>query len=208
MLCARKTNSGNDSANSARTSSRVQSWRTALAWSRSMASPEAMKDMARLPHLDVLPEAEAAGDLRLGGARRLVDPGGARVALAVDHHVVELHAVRTFEIARRLRRLVEPFQAHRGRREILIPAVLDDVIALGDYLTLERCLHAPPMAALTLSGVKGTERSRTPVASNTALEIADGTTAADGSPAPQGAAFGWLISSTTISGMSGKVRIG
>ena len=48
--------------------------------------------------------------------------------------------------------------------------------------------HAPErIAAFTLSGVYGTERSRTPVASNTAFEIADGTTAAAGSPAPHGA---------------------
>jgi len=33
---------------------------------------------------------------------------------------------------------------------------------------------APFIAALTLSGVKGTERSRTPTASNTALEIGPG----------------------------------
>jgi hypothetical protein len=33
-----------------------------------------------------------------------------------------------------------------------------------------------------LSGVKRTERNRTPTASNTAFEIALGTTAADGSP--------------------------
>ena len=42
------------------------------------------------------------------------------------------------------------------------------------------------MAANTLGGVKGTERSRTPIALNTALLIAPGTIAAVGSPAPQG----------------------
>src|SRR5262249_56992504 len=68
--------------------------------------------------------------------------------------------------------------------------------------------QAPPMAALTLAGVYGIERNRTPVALNTAFEIAEGTTEAEGSPAPQGGAFGWLISSTVISGMSGHVRIG
>src|SRR5207237_7037015 len=98
-------------------------------------------------------------------------------------------------------RLVHAVPRIRGRRELVVPAVLDDVVALGDHVAVERCLHAPPMAALTLSGVKGTERSRTPVASNTALEIADGTTAADGSPAPQGAAFGWLIRSPTVTGL-------
>jgi hypothetical protein len=46
-----------------------------------------------------------------------------------------------------------------------------------------------PIAALTLAGVKGTDLSRTPVASKTALLIAAGTTAAEGSPEPQG---GWF----------------
>ena len=64
------------------------------------------------------------------------------------------------------------------------------------------------MAAFTLSGVYGTERSRTPMASNTALEIADGTTAAAGSPAPHGRSAGRSIRSMTISGTSGNVRIG
>ena len=43
--------------------------------------------------------------------------------------------------------------------------------------------QAARSAASTFGGVNGTERSRTPVASNTALAIADGTTAAAGSPA-------------------------
>src|SRR5262249_61905312 len=69
--------------------------------------------------------------------------------------------------------------------------------------------HAAPfIAALTLSGVKGPERSRTPIASNTALEIADGTTAAAGSPAPHGRSLGRSIRSITISGTSGNFRIG
>ncbi len=64
------------------------------------------------------------------------------------------------------------------------------------------------IAPFTLSGVNGTDRSRTPVASKTAFEIADGTTAADGSPAPQGFSVGRSIRSMTTSGTSGKVRIG
>jgi hypothetical protein len=56
--------------------------------------------------------------------------------------------------------------------------------------------HAAPLiVALTLSGVKGTERSRTPIASNTAFEMAEGTTAAAGSPAPHGRSFGRSIRS-------------
>src|SRR6266480_4070825 len=54
-------------------------------------------------------------------------------------------------------------------------------------------------AARTLSGVKGTERSRTPTASKTALAIAEGTIAAVGSPAPHGRSFGRSMRSMTIS---------
>src|SRR5262249_40721679 len=64
------------------------------------------------------------------------------------------------------------------------------------------------MTALTLAGVKGIERKRTPVASNTALAIAEGMTAALGSPAPQGFSVGRSINSITISGTCGNVRIG
>jgi hypothetical protein len=46
---------------------------------------------------------------------------------------------------------------------------------------LPKVQGAPRKAALALSAVK-TERNRTPAASNTAFEIALGTTAADGSP--------------------------
>ncbi len=55
--------------------------------------------------------------------------------------------------------------------------------------------QAVPKAAFTFPGVNGTERMRTPVASKTALAIADGTTAAAGSPAPQGRSFGRSIRS-------------
>ena len=64
------------------------------------------------------------------------------------------------------------------------------------------------MAARTRSDVNGTVRSRTPVASKTALAMADGTTAAAGSPAPQGGSAGRSIISTTTSGTSGNVRMG
>src|SRR5215469_2718359 len=64
------------------------------------------------------------------------------------------------------------------------------------------------VAAFTLVGVNGTERSRTPIASKTALEIADGITAADGSPAPQGFSVGRSMRSITTSGTAGKVMIG
>lgn len=61
-------------------------------------------------------------------------------------------------------------------------------IATGDQA-------AVPSAAFTLAAVNGTERIRTPVASNMAFATADGTTAAAGSPAPQGRSFGRSIRS-------------
>src|ERR1022692_2320780 len=64
--------------------------------------------------------------------------------------------------------------------------------------------HARTIAAFTLSGVNGTERKRTPVAAKTAFEIAAGTTAADGSPLPQGFSSGRSMRSITTSGTSGK----
>ncbi|MFB0898931.1 MAG: hypothetical protein QMB14_04845 [Polaromonas sp.] len=50
-------------------------------------------------------------------------------------------------------------------------------------------------AAFTLAGRKGTNRNRTPIASKTAFEIADGTTIGAISPAPH-------------SGTPGKRKIG
>src|ERR1700730_7609743 len=64
------------------------------------------------------------------------------------------------------------------------------------------------MAVCTLSGVNGTERSRAPVASKTAFEMADGTTAAEGSPPPHGFSSGRSMRSMATSGISGKVRMG
>src|SRR5262245_7237840 len=67
-----------------------------------------------LADLNVLPETVAPSDLLLGGERRLVDPGGALVAIAVDHDVVELHAVGAFEVGGGAGRLLEPLRAHGG----------------------------------------------------------------------------------------------
>ena len=59
------------------------------------AGHDELKRGARSLYLDFVPEAEAVGDVVHARARRLVAPGGALVAGAVDHHVVELNAVRT-----------------------------------------------------------------------------------------------------------------
>src|SRR5262249_25472041 len=63
-------------------------------------------------------------------------------------------------------------------------------------------------AASTRSGVIGTSRRQIPAASKTALAMAAGTGTMEGSPPPLGGISGRLISTTSISGMSGKWRIG
>src|SRR5262245_32312651 len=63
-------------------------------------------------------------------------------------------------------------------------------------------------ASLTFSGVKGTERSRAPVASYTALAIAAGMAQAIGSPAPHEGVPGRSISATSTLGASVMVMMG
>ena len=58
-------------------------------------------------------EAEAAGDMLHGWARRLVAPGGALVARAVQNHVVELDAVRAGAVRGGLLGLLQEIEAHR-----------------------------------------------------------------------------------------------
>src|SRR5213593_3253337 len=64
------------------------------------------------------------------------------------------------------------------------------------------------VAATTFAGVNGTLRSRTPMASKTALEMAGAGNTALGSPTPQGGSLGRLISSMWTSGTSGNRKIG
>src|SRR6266571_1678925 len=69
--------------------------------------------------------------------------------------------------------------------------------------------QARASAALTRSGVRGTRRSRTPVASKNAFATAAGITRMEGSPAPLGGTSGRLISTTSMaSGASPISRIG
>src|SRR6266849_1802802 len=93
-------------------------------------------------HLDVLPEAEAPGEALELGTRRLVAPGGALVARAVDHHVVELDAVRAGAIGFRPRHLLQPLVANRGAREILVAVPFDGIVAVGDHAAVDCRLHA------------------------------------------------------------------
>ena len=53
-------------------------------------------------------------------------------------------------------------------------------------------------ACFTRSGENGTRLIRTPVASKIALAMAAATGRIDGSPAPEGAISGWLISTKSI----------
>src|SRR5580704_6083036 len=76
--------------------------------------------------------------------------------------------------------------------------------ALGELRPRQTALSA----ASTFAGVNGTERSRAPVASNTAPAIAAGTSAQVGSPAPHGTSSGRSMRSIATSGISGNVRIG
>src|SRR5262245_64261610 len=102
------------------------------------------------PHLDVLPEADAASGRGLRGARRLVDPGVARMAHAVDHHVIELDAMWTGAVLVGHRRPFEPVRAYVLRREIEVAVVLHDVVALGDDVAFESGLHGWLIHAMIL----------------------------------------------------------
>src|SRR5262245_18677097 len=82
------------------------------------------------------------------------------MACAIDHHVVELDAVRTFQVLRGLWNLDQPLHAHRPGRKIDVAVVLDDIAAFGDDLAVEGCFHGsrPPRteAMLESGGLKRT----------------------------------------------------
>ena len=63
------------------------------------------------------------------------------MTLAVDHHVVELNAVRTLQVGRGLRGLLQQLDPHMGAGEIVIAAVLDDIVAVGDHPVFQHGLH-------------------------------------------------------------------
>src|SRR6202042_2273176 len=86
---------------------------------------------------------------------------------------------------------------------------LFSVTSLLDYRnTLPDCYVIDLKNGCSFDALNGTERILAPVASKIAFEIAEGTTAAVGSPAPHGFSVGRSINSMTISGSSGNVRIG
>src|SRR4029077_7496504 len=55
--------------------------------------------------------------------------------------VVELDAVRAFEVRRGLRRLLKQLEPHMLLREVGVAAVLDDIVARGDHLAFEDGFH-------------------------------------------------------------------
>ena len=67
---------------------------------------------------------------------------------------------------------------------------------------------SPESAARTRSGVKGGSRRRTPVASKMALAMAAALGTEADSPEPKGGSSGRGISTTLMTGTSGKVRMG
>src|SRR6266850_4133478 len=73
--------------------------------------------------------------------RRLVDPGIAWMAFAPDHHVIELHAMRTFEVLRGFFGLFEPLGPHGRTREIIVACRGDNILALRDHVAVENSLH-------------------------------------------------------------------
>src|SRR5262249_60229164 len=97
--------------------------------------------------------------------------------------------------------------SHRPRLVQILRKRDDPSRRTGKYPAAFRSVsHA--LAAFTRAGVKGTVRSRRPLASNTALASAAATVVVAASPAPRGGSFGRSINSIAISGTSGKGRIG
>ena len=114
------------------------------------------------------------------------------------------HAARHLKSLKQLAIFIEKVKIIRRLRSGIV-----SILWWGGAPGALRLLHRLAcIAAFTLVGVYGIERSRMPVASNTAFEIAEGMTEAAGSPAPHGFSVGRSIRSMTISGTRGNLRIG
>jgi len=55
---------------------------------------------------------------------------------AADHHVIELHAVRAFEVFWGLRCLFKQLRTHVREREIVVTTHRDGVVALRNRIAL------------------------------------------------------------------------
>src|ERR1700722_6612984 len=85
-----------------------------------------------------------------------------------------------------------------------VRSVTDDATPFGEAL----CKGQALIASNTRSGVKGTRRRRTPVASWMGLAIAAVTGTIEGSPPPSGCISGRLISTISTSGICSKRMTG
>src|ERR1700722_19203879 len=95
---------------------------------RRMTPPPPPKTGEGSRNLDVFPEADPVVDRLHLGLRRQIGPGRARAGLAVLDDIVELHAVRAFEIARRLGCGLEQVHLDRVAREIDVAADLERLV--------------------------------------------------------------------------------
>jgi hypothetical protein len=75
------------------------------------------------------------------------------VPFAVDDDVVELYAVGAFQIVCGLLGLLQPIHAHRATWKVLIALAIDDIVALGNNLTVDNCFHDRISCAATISGM-------------------------------------------------------
>src|SRR5262249_39373196 len=88
-----------------------------------------------------LPEAEAPADMGQFRLRSLVDPGVTVVTLGPDHDVVELYAVRAFEVLGCLRGFLQELGMHGRNREIVVSDSRDNIATLRDQLALQNRFH-------------------------------------------------------------------
>jgi hypothetical protein len=58
-----------------------------------------------------------------------------------------------FEVVGGLCGLLQPIHAHRAGRKVLIALAIDDIVALGNDLTVDNCLHDRISRAATISDV-------------------------------------------------------
>jgi hypothetical protein len=56
------------------------------------------------------------------------------------------------EVVRGFRGLFQPIHAHRAVRKVLIALAIDDIVALGNHLAVDNCLHVRISCAATVPG--------------------------------------------------------
>ena len=63
------------------------------------------------------------------------------VTLAVEHYVVERNAMRTLKVGGGLVVAHQQLDAHMGAGEVVIAAMLDDIVAVGDHPVFQSGFH-------------------------------------------------------------------